>query len=61
MNRIMRYSSAETSAPSSDTLKTAYNYVNSEMNVFLPLRVLLKIQESIGVIQVALSVYSAKN
>ena len=42
-------------------LKTAYNHVNSEMNVFLPLRVFLEVQESIGVIRVVLSVYSAKS
>ena len=31
------------------------------MNVFLPLRVFLEVQELIGVIQVVLSVYSAKS
>ena len=61
MNRIMWQFSAKPSAPSLDTLKTAYGYVSSEMNVFLPFRVFLEVQESIGVIQVVLSVYSARS
>ena len=60
-NRIMRQPSAKPSAPSSDTLKIAYGYVSSEMNVFLPFRVFLEVQESIRVIQVVLSVYSARS
>ena len=61
MNRIMWQFSAKPSAPSSDTLKTAYGYVSSEMNVLLPIRVFLEVQELIGVIQVVLSVRSARS
>ena len=61
MNRIMWQFSAKPSAPSSDTLKTAYGYVSSEMNVLLPIRVFLEVQELIGVIQVVLTVCEAKS
>ena len=44
-----------------DTLKTAYGYVSTEMNVLLPIRVFLEVQEWIGVTQVVLTVFEAKS
>ena len=61
MNRIMWQFSAKPSAPSLDTLKIAYGCVSTEMNVLLPIRVFLEVQEWIGVTQVVLTVCEAKS
>ena len=46
-------SSAKSSALSLDISKTAYGYVSTEMDVLLPIRVSITIQELIEVTQVA--------
>ena len=53
MSGIMSQFSAKSSALSLDMSKTAYGYVSTEMDVLLPIRVFLKVQEWIEVTQVA--------
>ena len=49
----MSQSLARSSALSLDMSKTAYGYVSTEMDVLLPIRAFLKVQEWIEVTQVA--------